>query len=364
MNLEARYMDHAMMVARSGQLDWLARTAWKYLAIPAGKAMGQAITGPILGGLLLNYRCNLKCNYCSYWKITDPAGEMSTERALDLIQQFRDIGTSGIGLMGGEPLLRKDAYQVIRKIKDLRMTCSTTTNGYPLTNDNVARLMDTGIDFIAVSLDSPRKEIHDRLRGVPGAYEKALDGLRNLVEHRNQNKLPSQIILNTVISGTNFMDVPSMVSLAKELGVDHIYFLGVDLAPASVSTDHLEMKEEYLDKLREVLDFLTEEKKKNDFINTSLRHLKLMREYQFIDAPFPYECLAGYTSLYVDTYGKIYPCNSFLERKKHVDTLENGKTLKDVWNSPNYTKLRNDLLKCKACYWPCQHELNLMFSKI
>jgi MoaA/NifB/PqqE/SkfB family radical SAM enzyme len=224
--------------------------------------------------------------------------------------------------------------------------------------------MGTGVDFLAVSLDSPRKEIHDRLRGVDGAYEKALEGLRKLVAYRDQHKLSTQIILNTVVSGSNFMDVPSMVSLARELEVNHIYFLGVDLAPASVSTDHLEVKVPALDRLKEVLDFLAEEKKKDDFINTSLGHLKLMRDYQFQNAPFPYDCLAGYTSLYVDTYGKIYPCNAFLERKKHIDILEKGKTLKDVWNSPNYAKWRNELLKCKACYWPCQHELNLMFNKI
>ncbi len=361
MNIEARYKDHAIALARNGQLGWLARTALKYIAIPTGKAIGKAITGPIIGGLLLNYRCNLKCSYCSYWKITDPTGEMSTERALDLIQQFHDIGTSGVGLMGGEPFLRKDVYQVIHKIKNLGMTCSTTTNGYPLTGDNIARLMDTGIDFIAVSLDSPYKEIHDRIRGMSGAFEKAIDALRALIEYRNRNNYSSQVILNVVISGTNFKDIPSMVTLAKELNVDHIYFLGVDLAPASVGTDQLEVKQIDLEDLEGVLDYLYEEKKKDDFINTSFGHLKLMRDFQFHNIAFPYECLAGYTSLYVDTYGKIFPCNAYLERKKHIDQLEDGKTLKDVWNSPNYTQWRNELLKCKACYWPCQHELNLMF---
>ena len=363
-NIEARYFDYAVRTLAEGRFPWLVKTGIKFATVPLGKKLGRVLSGPIIGGLMLNYRCNLKCVYCSYWKITSAEGEMTTDQAMDIVDQFKEIGTSGIGLMGGEPLLRKDAYQVIRKIHDLGMTSSTTTNGYALNETNVGKLLDSGIDFIAVSLDSPVKEINDKQRGHEGAHDMAVKALGNLLRHREANGNRVGIILNSVITGYNYAEIPKLIDLAKDIGVDHVYFLGVDLAPASSSVDEIAFENANESKFKEVIDFLIEEKGRSKLINTSVRQLRLMRDFQFSNKPFEYDCLAGYTSLYVDAYSKVFPCNSYLERGRHVDVLGEGRRLRDIWKSQEYQSLRDDLTGCKECYWPCQQELNVMFNKL
>lgn len=364
MNIEARYLKHAFSRLVRGDLSWLAHAALKRLAIPLGKSLGRPLCGPIIGGLLLNYRCNLKCVYCSYWKVTSAEGEMDTARALAMVDQFHDIGTSGIGVMGGEPLLRRDVYQILQRIVDRKMTASITTNGYPVNDQNASALLDTGVDFISVSLDSVKEDVNDYQRGKQGACVHAIKAMKLLVEKKSSGNYKTNIMMNVVVTPHNFRDVPKMVGMARDIGLDNIYIIGADPAPAHSDQNEVDVGTISDDEFCAVMDFLIKERMQSSFINASLGQLYLMRNYQKEQIPFPYDCLAGYTSIYVDTYGHVFPCNAFLERKRYVDAVTETRTLRDVWESKKYSDIRASLLSCKECYWPCQHEINQMFSPL
>lgn len=150
-------------------------------------------------------RCNFRCRHC-YMDAPDGAlGELSTEEALDLIDQMAACGVLRVDLTGGEPLVRRDLWQLIDRILAHGMALGTLyTNGWLLTDDVLDAFAARGLKpHISVSFDG--LGWHDWMRGVSGAEAAALDALRRcqargfstdgeMCLHRgNQDTLPQTV---------------------------------------------------------------------------------------------------------------------------------------------------------------------------
>jgi len=117
----------------------------------------------------------MKCGFCCVNKHQRQwLPELTTEKALNVIDQLADLGTAMINFSGGEPLLRKDIQQLIQRARQHNMFVFMNSNG-TYTKDNIALLK--GLDLIRISIDSTEKE-HDALRNYPGAYAKAVESIR------------------------------------------------------------------------------------------------------------------------------------------------------------------------------------------
>lgn len=118
-------------------------------------------------------RCNARCSFCHYWK-EDPPRELADYGAL--VKHFDPLVVT---LSGGEPLLRDDIAGVIRGIRDADpiVYVGMVTNGALLTVNGARELRSAGLDQLSISLDyaGPR---HDRVRALPGLYEKIRDSSR------------------------------------------------------------------------------------------------------------------------------------------------------------------------------------------
>ncbi len=299
--------------------------------------------------------CNLACRHCRASAHPDPfPGELSHEEAMDFIDSIPEAGSPILIFTGGEPLLRPDLYSLIQRARQNGLSCAIAPNGTLLKEETAGKLADSGIERVSISLDAPDAKGHNAFRGVPGAFEASLRGIRNL----RRADLPFQI--NTTVTSANLHLLRSIHDLALEEGAVawHIFLL-VPTGRASSMSEEVISAQEY----ERVLNWLYDFKKESPLqlkatcapqFHRILRQraasegLSVSRENFGLDAVSK-GCLAGTGFCFVSHAGRVQPCG-YLE-------LECGDLRKApfpwIWkNSPRLAELRdisNYRGKCGEC---------------
>jgi radical SAM protein with 4Fe4S-binding SPASM domain len=169
----------------------------------------------------LTQRCNLECAHCylSAHAGADSGGELDTDECRRVIDQIAEVNPSVfLILTGGEPLLRKDIFQLAGYATEKRFTVVLGTNGV-LLREREARLMrQHGVLGASISLDSTDAGRHDRFRRLPGAWDKAVRATRVLKEEG------LDFSLHMSVTDWNLPEVPAMIDLAKALGAAVLNF--------------------------------------------------------------------------------------------------------------------------------------------
>src|SRR3990172_4989675 len=99
------------------------------------------------------HKCNLNCKHCYSNSGTVLEYELTTKEALDIVDQLADAGVTALAFSGGEPLIRKDFFEVARHAVKRGLYVSVATNGTLLTKENVKKLKQTGVNYVEVSVD-------------------------------------------------------------------------------------------------------------------------------------------------------------------------------------------------------------------
>jgi radical SAM protein with 4Fe4S-binding SPASM domain len=176
--------------------------------------------------------CNLRCIHCraTATELSSPS-DLATVKALAIIDQIASTANPILVLSGGEPLYRSDIFQLARYGTDKGLRVALATNGTLVTKDVARMIVDAGVKRVSISLDGADAETHDAFRGIPGAFEAAVSGLRNL------KSLGMSVQINMTIARHNAHQLPQVFDLAKALGADalHTFLLvpvgcGVDIA--------------------------------------------------------------------------------------------------------------------------------------
>lgn len=176
--------------------------------------------------------CNLRCIHCraTATELTSPT-DLSTKKALDIIDQIVAVSNPILVLSGGEPLYRSDIFQLARYACDKGLRVALATNGTLVTKEVARMISDSGVKRVSISLDGADAVTHDTFRGIPGAYEAALYGFRNLKD------VGMSVQINMTIARHNAAQLPQVLELAKSIGADalHTFLLvpvgcGVDIA--------------------------------------------------------------------------------------------------------------------------------------
>jgi AdoMet-dependent heme synthase len=176
--------------------------------------------------------CNLRCIHCraSATELSSP-DDLTTQTAKAIIDQLAEVSSPILVLSGGEPLFRKDIFELARYGTDKGLRVALATNGTLVTKQVAQKIVDSGVRRVAISLDGADAATHDTFRGIPGAFDAAITGFRNLKD------LGMQVQINTTIARHNAHQLPHVLALAKSLGADalHTFLLvpvgcGVDIA--------------------------------------------------------------------------------------------------------------------------------------
>ncbi len=169
----------------------------------------------------LTQRCNLECAHCymSAFAGADTAGELTTAECRRVIDEIAQVNPNVfLILTGGEPLLRRDLWEIAAYAAEKRFTTVLGTNGVLLREREAALMRKHGVLGASISLDSTDAARHDAFRHLPGAWRGAVRATRTLRE------AGLDFSLHMSVTDWNVGEVPAMIDLARELGATVLNF--------------------------------------------------------------------------------------------------------------------------------------------
>ena len=182
----------------------------------------------------LTARCNLKCCHCRAEATDDfVAGELTTAQILSVARDIRAAGDPIMILTGGEPLVRKDFFDIAAACVGLFSRVALATNG-TLVDDAIARrIVSTGIQRVSVSLDGAKAETHDAFRGVPGSFEATVRGYDAMA------RAGVSLQVNATVARNNLDEVGDLLNflLERKAAAFHVFALVPVGCGAQISED-------------------------------------------------------------------------------------------------------------------------------
>ena len=271
------------------------------------------ITTPTACTLAVTYACPCDCMHCSADHKKDNSKKvLSTEEMKSVLDQLQDLGAYLCIFTGGEPLVRKDIFELVDYLDKDRCCSTIFTSGILLTNDNVKKLADAGLHGIQISFDHPDPDEHDKLRGKKGLYKKALEGAYRSIE----NGLVTA--MSTYASNSKMEDgsVERMIQLAYEHGFHQITIF--DYVPTG--------------KLFHKYDEILTDENRQKLIDMSRKYQKLDRlmgvfPQSLVNSPRKVGCFAANTQFHMTSYGDINPCDFTPISFGNI----RNETLEDIW---------------------------------
>jgi 12,18-didecarboxysiroheme deacetylase len=220
--------------------------------------------------------CNLKCVHCyAHAKATPQDNELTTEEGKALIDDLAEFGSPVILFSGGEPLMRKDLPELAEYAVSKGMRAVISTNGTLITESIARTLKEIGLSYVGISLDG-MEEIHDKFRGVKGAYKKALEGIKNC------QKAGIKVGLRFTMNKINVDDIPQVFQLIDEMSIPRICFY--HLVYSGRGTDILEETLSH-ERTREVLDLIMTE---TDKLHKAGKPTEVLTVDNHADGPYLY----------------------------------------------------------------------------
>lgn len=277
---------------------------------------------PRLVNLEVTKRCNAKCDFCPYWQ--EKAGEELADYA-PVIKKFKPVVVS---VTGGEPLMRKDIFDIVRGIRPHCHYIGFITNGRLLDEDKARELVKCGADHISTSLDYLGVK-HDEMRGVKGLY----DHLSDLVPTLSSKGY--RIVLNTVIMESNLDQILPIAYKAQEWGVQVSYSAYCDIK--NDDSDNMVRSKRY-SQLMGVVDELKKLKRDLKSVKNSDHYLDGIAPY-FRDAAKT-NCRAGYRWVQVAPDGHVQQCSE----------------LPKVCHFSEYSRKKIKPVTCTKCWYTCRGE--------
>ena len=317
--------------------------------------------------------CNMNCLSCGRRDIIEKPYHMQfaeLKKIFDAIQPH-NINLSGLG----EPLLNPDIFKMIAYCKSKGAVVNFPTN-LNVSSKLIPKLVEAGPQQIKVSIDSATPETYRKVRKA-NAFERIQKNIHLINTLKQEYNLQHpEIRFNFALQKANIGELPQVLSLASELGVDTVYIQ--DLNYFSIEDKKSALCNIDRRNLRAMLGKCALIARKNR-IKTNLdnwqRHFdlfynKMLPQKKF--QPNSINCLFPWVSAFIDVHGNVKPCPVFVWEKGSYslgNCLENS--FKVIWNGQKYRILRQSFKRrdrefaiCKRCVPPSLLDMRLIFSKM
>jgi radical SAM protein with 4Fe4S-binding SPASM domain len=170
----------------------------------------QTTTAPFLIVWNFTKQCNLRCKHCYENAGPKPApDELTTEEAKHAVDEFANAGVVALSFSGGEPLVRKDFFQVVTYAAEKEFYVSVASNGTLITEKVAQKMKEAGVQYVEISLDGFEKT-HDEFRGIQGAWKRTIEGIKNCVEEGLDTGVA------TTATHYNLKEIPKLVEFIEE----------------------------------------------------------------------------------------------------------------------------------------------------
>ena len=296
---------------------------------------------PLFASYNVTGRCNMRCLFCEWWKTDRP--ELPTKKALAAIDAVCSLGVPFFDLSGGEPLLRKDLSALAKRATSHGCLVSMNTNGTLLNEKRLSEIADV-LDLVVVSLDGP-KDVHDKIRGVPGTYHKAMKAIRLLKAHG------IKVGINSVATPWNIDVLPSFIEELRNQ-VDFAQIQPIHPYPPPPEN-------------------LTSDKQVNRLVGYLLRLKRIDPSFLAVPTDFlkgfelffkgeaPKICHAGELYVAIDPMGKLLACPARSDLvlgdtlNESVDVILKGERDSEGWRKVS---------ACRGCWLECTAGVSMMLK--
>lgn len=257
----------------------------------------------------LTAKCNLDCPFCH----VSPTRELTFPQIEAIMHQLKELPVSDIIFTGGEPLLRKDMFDILDLAQRLNFKMDLCTNATLVTEQSAYKLMKY-LSEISVSLDGDAAA-HNRSRGSDKAYDRTIKGIRTLIEAGHQ------VHLTCVVTKYNYQRLPEVFEIAQELGADSLAFLGLIESHIAnpEARNGLKLTEEELQQVRETITTLRSHSSMK--VNTKRIFPQVVEE----------RCTAGTRILGITAEGELRKC--ILLKDAFVHDFKQGVLTADQLNT-------------------------------
>lgn len=170
--------------------------------------------------LQLLYQCNFKCDICDFWNAPfKDMPKLSLEQIRVIAGKLRPLGPQFISIGGGEPLMHKALFDIIPVLAEDNfpvMIC----NGWFMTPERARKLFEAGLYEVSISVDYASAEKHDKQRGKPGAFDRAIKALNMLNENRVHSE--QRVHMISVVMEDNIDEVEPLVKMCGDMGITYL----------------------------------------------------------------------------------------------------------------------------------------------
>lgn len=323
--------------------------------------------------LLVTWRCQARCLMCNIWK-KDKKDEFSLDEWIIFFR--RNPHFRWLTLSGGEPFLRHEVPQIISaalaSCPDLYYINMPTNSLAPdLVQKTIESILLLGVPrfVLSISLDGP-EDVHDKLRGVPGAWRRAI-GLLNWAKKLEKEKKPAfSVVIEHTLLPESYGRFDEMIARVQQevigitvrdfmvtIGSVSQHYYGNSVGGALDERVRLDQSLE-----NALLQVIAARQK-----NTSLQFVSLFQRY-FLQMALKYihtrkppmHCRAARSSVFIDPCGIVYPCNSYT---RPLGSLrQNDYSVEKLFAAADMQQMRADIdrFKCGGCWTPCEASLSYL----
>ncbi len=298
-------------------------------------------------------QCNLHCKYCR--RISEKKeSELTTKQAKKLINQIYELSITQntpiiLIFSGGEPLTRPDIFELIEYASEKNINTALASNGTMINEDIAKKLAKTNLHRVAISIDSPIPEIHDKIRGQTGSFLAALEGIKFLQKH-NIN-----VQINSTFSRDNINRFNDMLNFIESLNVCawHI-FLFVPVGCGSNLPDKQKLSPDEIETTLKLIYKYSQRTNIQIKPTCAPQYYRILKQNNALTDKniwhrYTRGCLAGINVCFISATGKIFPCGYLPIEAGDIRKSDISK----IWkNSPLFQKLRNFSYikgKCSRC---------------
>lgn len=298
----------------------------------------------------ITHSCNLCCRICDIWETAVAENDIDISYIKSILLQSKNLGIKEITLSGGEPLFRKDIFEILDYAKKLEIkNLGVLTNGI-LVGIYKERLkpyiLDNTISLV-ISFDSLRPDTHNNIRNSDNAWQQTqeslqfLSSLKNSYPHINFNII-------TIILNQNLEELLNLANFVKSLSANSLQFQALlpnNLRMAERKNSLSWVSSDRLEVLDKTIDELIEFKKENQiFLRNSSNNLSLIKKYYrgTINSR-DVRCLSAYRTILISNQGECCTCFSSYGDIKSEDFTK-------ILQSEKIIKARTMTNNCR---WPC-----------
>ncbi len=311
--------------------------------------------------LFLTDRCNMRCDHCMFWqRIDDPGDEMTLDELKTVARTAQPLRT--VAMTGGEPFLRKDLHQIVEAFFRDNQTHHVQVNTNGLLMERMEELVcrDLAAKYeryltYQVSIDG-LEETHDRLRRLPGSFQKILNNLKRLLELTKTHPYFRVVVLTNVNKG-NYLEIEPLADILwHEVGVQHTYDLvrGQSFSAWGIPEAIKEFEDPRdcdlppKDKLEEIMETIKRiNAREGGHFDQCMQQLEIQIN-QYLNKPTPFRCIsAGRTIGVIYSDGSVSACE-FTKPFAHLADFDFD--LQRLWDSQAAQTRRGQITTCSCCH--------------